>query len=55
METHVAPDVLDAFKESAQNRGVSTATVLREALYEYARDYLCVEAEAPRPTKYVRA
>jgi hypothetical protein len=45
---------LDAFKADARSRGLSTATVLREVLYEYARDYLCVEVEAPRPTTYAR-
>lgn len=53
--TTLHPEVLDAFKEDAQNRGISTATAIREVLYEYARDYLCVEVEAPRPTKYARA
>ena len=51
----VHPEVLDAFKADAQNRGISTATAIREVLYEYARDYLCVEVESPRPTKYIRA
>lgn len=52
--TTLHPEVLDAFKADAKERGLSTATVLREVLYEYARDYLCVEVEAPRPTTYAR-
>ncbi|MFI0143846.1 CopG family transcriptional regulator [Streptomyces globisporus] len=54
VETTVHDAVAEAFKQDARDRGVSISTVLREALYEYAQDFLGVQVEAPRPTAYAQ-
>ncbi|MDW8804275.1 hypothetical protein P1P68_05585 [Streptomyces scabiei] len=52
MEVTIHPEVLEAYKRDAKERGVSIRTVLREALYDYAREFLGVDLDDAPATTY---
>ncbi|MEV6207035.1 hypothetical protein [Kitasatospora sp. NPDC051914] len=51
--TSVHEEVAQAFKERAAEEGISVRALLRDLLYEYAREELDVNVETPPPTAAV--
>lgn len=51
VEAAIHPEVYEAYKRDAKERGISVRSVVREALYDYAREFLGVDVgDAPVTT-----